>query len=68
MLSLSEMPSDTPRNDAALTMWIFLSPVRLNLKLTVIPRDILEEDRRRFQSEGCAVGQWGPHGRDTTLG
>lgn len=69
MLSFSEMPYDTPRNGTLLTMWIFLSPGKLNLKLTIIPRDILEEDRKGFQSEEdhCGVGQWGPHGRDATL-
>lgn len=76
MLPLLEMPNETPRNDVLLTTWIFFSPVKLNIKLTVIPKDnlgkespfleqgFLRESKKTaeiVQSEGCGVSRWDPH-------
>lgn len=76
MLSLLEMPYETPRNDVLLTTWIFFSPVKVDIKVTNIPRDNLGEESpflgqgflrewkkmaEIVQSEGCGVSQWDPH-------
>lgn len=48
MLFFLEMFYDIFRNDVLFIMWIFFSLGKFNLKLIIILRDILEEDRKGF--------------------